>query len=157
LPDLWLEYFQTHYHCGTTAKYPDRPRLYAPKCLSIYNSVVIRGASQMPRIICIVIPSARPRDLYCAAWRDGMQLTHIWSLSLRIRNAWVVTVVTASRYIFKNLIVESKTFTFLSECNYCSYCWKKFHHSGAHKNNSVKVSINLVKYRAENDFIGLSK
>lgn len=46
----------------------------------------------MPRIICIVIPSARPRDLYCAAWRDGMQVTHIWSFSLRIRNAWVVTV-----------------------------------------------------------------
>lgn len=79
-----------------------RPRLYAPKCLSVYNSIVIRGASQMPGIICIVIPFARPRDLYCAAWRDGMQLTHIWSFSLRIRNAWVVTVVTASRCILKN-------------------------------------------------------
>lgn len=49
----------------------------------------------MPGIICIVIPFARPRDLYCAAWRDGMQLTHIWSFSLRIRNARVVTIVTA--------------------------------------------------------------
>lgn len=37
-----------------------RPCLYAPKCLSVYNSVVIRGASQMSGIICIVIPFARP-------------------------------------------------------------------------------------------------
>lgn len=105
-----------------------KPRLYAPKCLPVYNGVVICGASQMLRIICIVIPSARPRDLYCAAWRDrAMRLTRIWLFSLCIRNAWIVT---ASWRILKNrassLNPENVESVFRSHCN-CYRIWKEFH------------------------------
>lgn len=77
------------------------PRLYAPKCLSVYNSIVIRSeASQMPCIIRIVIPSDRgrravrlPAGFACIARRDATasRLTRVWLFSLRIRNAQIVT------------------------------------------------------------------